>query len=82
MEPQVWIGLAIQAVGSAVMVGVFLQQHKEYARRILLLEQQKLDTRIHELEVRRLDRDVSEVTDRVHEIERHGLRPNSRGIHP
>lgn len=69
METQVWISLAIQAAGAAIMLGVFLQQHKEYARRIQLLEQEKLDREIHRLDVGRIDKDLERLNERLMRIE-------------
>lgn len=60
MDAQLWAVVIINAIGVSIQVGVFLQQHREYQRRITALEEEKLDKVIHELEMKRLDRDVQE----------------------
>lgn len=70
MEPHVWITLAIQAVGTAITVGVFIQQHREYARRIADLEAE-LETRVRRDIFTRAEEEIRDLKVRVRDLERH-----------
>lgn len=67
MELHGWITLGIQAIGTAITVGFFLQQHKEYARRIGELEETRVSREVFDLAVI----EIRDLRTRVRELERH-----------
>ena len=68
MDTQLWIVVIVQALGVSIQVGVFLQQHREYNRRISALENEKLDKTIHDIEMKRIDANLERIDENITQL--------------